>query len=825
MGCILASLQNPKLMMLKNYLKIAWRNILKAKGFSLINIAGLSIGISACILIAVYILHETSYDHFVPNVENTYRVVRKFDFEEGTERSIHFSANTAKTIASDFDEIERSGRIMDNDLFYGAGTNEIQIDEDPMQHHEEKFAYADQSILDIFSIPLIYGNPKTALSEPNTLVISESVSLKFFKDQNPIGHTIYLNGNREDPRKITGVMKDFPTNSHLDYRYFLTLSGVEFGEGEQDRWTQNNYQTYVTLSPNVNVRDFGKTLGNTVIANYILPAFVNSGRVLPENFDQLYSFYLQPVLDIQLYSTDIGDEANYRNDIKIIWVFGTVAFFILVLASINFINLSTARSANRAKEVGLRKVIGSGRSNLVFQFLAESILISIIAFGVGLLMAELLMPLFKDMSGISLEMPWDQPMFIPILFLSALFVGGLAGSYPAIYLSGFSPIQVLKGRLRLGSKSGGLQSSLVVFQFTVSIILIIGTLLINEQMSFILNAKVGFEKEQVIQLYGTNMLGEKDEVFKEELSQLQGVKSVSISDYLPLENTKRNGNSFVNEGRDNIDATVGGQAWLVDEDYLSTLGIELIAGRNFDQTIASDQNATIINEEMAKELGLSDPIGKRISRYGELSEIIGVVKDFRFDNLKDRVEPLAMFMGKSNTIMSVKINSSDIPGLLKSVENKWNQFAPNLTFRYAFMDDSFAQMYDNVRRVKLILTSFAVLAIVVACLGLFALSAFLVEQRSKEVSIRKVMGASFEGIYGMLTKKFLLLVSGSMVLACPVAYYMMENWLKDYDYKIDIGWQSFALSGFLAALMALITVSYHAIKSARINPVESLKSE
>ena len=544
-----------------------------------------------------------------------------------------------------------------------------------------------------------------------------------------------------------------------------------------------------------------------------------------ETIEEKADTFLQAMTDIQLYSASINGESNIRNDIRIVWIFGTVAFFILVLASINFVNLSTARSANRAKEVGLRKVIGSGRSNLVFQFLAESILISVIAFGIGLVMAELLMPLFNDMSGIALEMPWDQPLFIPILFLSALFVGGLAGSYPAIYLSGFSPIQVLKGRLRLGSKSGGLQSSLVVFQFTVSIILIIGTLIINEQMSFILNAKVGFEKEQVIQLYGTNMLGEKDEVFKEELARLQGVESVSISDYLPLENTKRNGNSFVNEGRDKIDETISGQAWQVDEDYLSTLGIELIAGRNFDKTIASDQKATIINEEMAKELGLSDPIGKRISRYGDLSEIIGVTKDFRFDNLKERVEPLALFMGKSNTIMSVKINSADIPGLLETVEGKWNQFAPNLAFRYAFMDDSFAQMYDNVRRVKLILTSFAILAIVVACLGLFALSAFLVEQRSKEVSIRKVMGASFEGIYGMLTKKFLLLVLGSMVLACPVAYYMMENWLKDYDYKIDISWQSFALSGFLAALMALITVSYHAIKSAIVNPVESLKSE
>ncbi|MBN7817335.1 ABC transporter permease [Algoriphagus pacificus] len=811
--------------MIKNYLKIAWRNILKAKGFSLINIAGLSIGISACILISVYILHETSYDKFVPESENIYRLVRQYDFGTEKQQDVHFSANTARTVAADFDEVEMAGRIMENDLFYGAGTNEIQIDDDPMQHHEEKFAYADQSILDIFSIPMVYGDRKTALLQPNSLVISESIAKKFFKDQNPIGHVIYLNGRRDDPRTISGVMDDFPSNSHLDYDYFLTLSEVEFGKGEQTRWIQSNYKTYLKIRPDVNVEVFSETLNETLISKYLKPAMVAAGLAMAETIEEKADTFLQAMTDIQLYSASIDGESNIRNDIRIVWIFGTVAFFILVLASINFVNLSTARSANRAKEVGLRKVIGSGRSNLVFQFLAESILISVIAFGIGLVMAELLMPLFKDMSGIALEMPWDQPLFIPILFLSALFVGGLAGSYPAIYLSGFSPIQVLKGRLRLGSKSGGLQSSLVVFQFTVSIILIIGTLIINEQMSFILNAKVGFEKEQVIQLYGTNMLGEKDEVFKEELARLQGVESVSISDYLPLENTKRNGNSFVNEGRDNIDETISGQAWVVDEDYLSTLGIELIAGRNFDKTIASDQKATIINEEMAKELGLSDPIGKRISRYGDLSEIIGVVKDFRFDNLKERVEPLALFMGKSNTIMSVKINSADIPGLLETVEGKWNQFAPNLAFRYAFMDDSFAQMYDNVRRVKLILTSFAILAIVVACLGLFALSAFLVEQRSKEVSIRKVMGASFEGIYGMLTKKFLLLVLGSMVLACPVAYYMMENWLKDYDYKIDISWQSFALSGFLAALMALFTVSYHAIKSAKVNPVESLKSE
>lgn len=811
--------------MLKNYLKIAWRNLLKSRGFTFINLAGLSTGISACILIAVYIIHETSYDKFVPNSDNIYRVVGRFDFGDRTERNVHFSANLARTIESDFDEIEQAGRIMDNDLFYGAGANEIQIDDEKMQHHEEKFAYADQAILDIFSVPMVFGDAKTALTEPKTIVISQAVAQKYFRDENPVGRVIYLNGNRDDPRRITGVMRDFPTNSHLDYQCFLTMKGVEFGEGEQDRWIQSNYKNYVSIQPQTDVANFNQVLGSTVILKYLKPALVAGGYAMAENLENKADLYLQPMTDIHLYSADIDGESAFRNDIKIVWIFGTAALFILLLASINFVNLSTAKSANRAKEVGLRKVVGSSRANLISQFLTESMLLTLIAFAIGVILAQSLMPIFQSMTGIELSMPWGNRFFVPTLFLSALLVGGLAGCYPSIYLSAFSPINVLKGKLRLGSKSGGFQSSLVVFQFTISIILIIGTFIINEQMSFILNSKIGFDKDQVIQLYGTNMLGDKDGVFKDELARLQGIESVTISDYLPLENTKRNGNQFTNEGRDKIDESISGQVWQVDEGYFETLGIELIAGRNFDPNIASDREATIVNQQMVKELGMIDPIGKKVSRSGQLNEIIGVVKDFRFDNMKQRVEPLALFLGKSNTIISVKANTSDMPGLLKSIEGKWNEFAPNLAFRYAFMDDSFARMYDNVRRIKIIFTSFAVLAIMVACLGLFALSAFMIEQRSKEMSIRKVLGASIQGIFRMQTQSFLLLILISFVLAIPISYYMMENWLKDYEYKIEIGWQIFLVSGVVSIAIALLTVSYHAIKSAQINPVNNLKGE
>ena len=798
---------------------------MKAKGFAFINLTGLSIGIAACILISVYIIHETSYDKFVPNSANIYRVVSQVDFGEGAEKGVHFSANLARTGEADFDEIEQAGRIMANDLFYGAGTNEIQIDDELMQHHEDGFAYADQAILDIFSIPMVFGDAKTALAEPKTIVISQSVSQKYFRNENPIGHVIYLNGNRDDPRKITAVMRDFPTNSHLDFNYFLTLKGVEFGKGEQDRWIQSNYFTYVSLQPDTDVAAFNKTFGNTIILKYLKPALLAGGYTMAEGLENKASIYFQPMTDIQLYSADIGHESGFRNDIKIVWIFGTVALFILLLATINFVNLSTAKSANRAKEVGLRKVVGSGRKNLILQFLTESLLLTLFAFILGVVLAQVLLPVFQEMTGIELAMPWENQFFVPVLLFSVLLVGCLAGFYPALYLSGFSPINVLKGKLRLGGKSGGFRSGLVVFQFTISIILIIGTLIINEQMSFILNSKVGFDKDQVIQIYGTNMLGDKDVTFKEELARLPEVESASISDYLPIENTKRNGNQFTNEGRDKIDESISGQVWQIDEDYFETLGIELIAGRNFDPTIASDRSATIVNEQMVADLGLIDPIGKKISRSGQLNEIIGVVKDFRYDNMKQRVEPLAMFFEKSNTITSIKVNTADMPVLLEALESKWNEFAPNLAFRYAFMDDSFAQMYDNVFRIKVIFSSFAVLAILVACLGLFALSAYMVEQRNKEMSIRKVLGASIAGIFRIQTQNLIFLILISFVLAIPIAYYLMENWLKDYDYKIDIGWQTFLVSGFISIGIAILTVSYHAIKSAQTNPVHNLKGE
>ncbi len=811
--------------MFKNHLKIAWRNLLKNKGFTIINIVGLSIGVASCILIAVYILHESSYDAHVKNADTVYRMLNRDARDGKIADGIHFSANTASTLLADFPEIVNAGRINDNDLFYGAGSNEIRIDGNQKQHHEKGFAYADQSIIDIMDVSMVYGEASSALAQPGSLVISHKMAKKYFGEQNPIGRSIYLNGNDSEPYQINGVMEDFASNSHMDYDFFISLKGVEFGEGEQTRWVQNNYFTYLQLKPGTDALAFQDKMSVHLIQNYIRPALEASGFVVPEDAGEVFSMRLQKLTDINLRSGTIGYEASVRNDIKIIWIFGIVALFILVIASINFINLSTAKSANRAKEVGIKKVVGSPRAYLIGQFLTESVMVTMIAFIFGIVLSFLALPMFQDLSGKTLKIPLTHPYFLPIILVGGILVGVLAGLYPSFYLSRFKPSAVLKGRLATGSKSSGLRSGLVVLQFSISIVLIIGTLVVNQQMNFILNSKIGFEKDQVIQLYGTNMLGDKIDTFKSELEGINGVASVSISDYLPISGTKRDGNGFVNEGRDNIDETVFGQAWVIDEDYLGTLGMTLISGRNFSEDRASDNEAIIINETMAQRLNLKDPIGKKISRYGRLYEVIGVVKDFNFDSMKQKVEPLSFFRGISPTITSVKVSTDDLPAFLSALKKSWATFMPNMDLRYAFMDDSFSKMYQNVSRIKAIFISFAVLAIFVACLGLFALSAFMAEQRRKEISIRLVLGATFKNVYKLLTFDFLKLVFIAIVIASPIAWYVMTRWLEDYAYRIQITWQLFGLGALIAITIAIFTISYQSVRAALAQPAKSLRTE
>ncbi len=533
---------------------------------------------------------------------------------------------------------------------------------------------------------------------------------------------------------------------------------------------------------------------------------------------------LQPVSDIHLHSSDIMDGLKH-GDIRFFWLFGTIAVFILLIACINFVNLSTAKSANRAREVGLRKVIGSFRSNLISQFLAESILYSILSFSLAIILAWSLLPFFNEISVQSLVFPWNEWVFIPIILFVSVLVGVLAGFYPAIYLSGFQPIEVIKGSTSKGSKSSVLRGSLVIVQFTTSIVLIIGTFVIYGQMNFMLNSKIGFDKEQVLLIEGANSMGEQLTSFKEELLNLSDVKFASIGDYLPVNGagSKRNGNSFYKAGKVGIDKSVGGQIWRTDHDYVKTIGMHINEGRDFDATIASDSQAVIINKTMAQELGLDKPIGEAITNGGETWNIIGVVDDFHYESMTEEIGPLCLVIGNSPSVVSAKLETNNLSQTIEKISALWEKFAPNESLRYAFLDQSYAKMYDSVLRTGRIFTSFAVLAIIIACLGLFALSAYMVEQRSKEISIRLVLGASVSRIFSLLPKNYLILIS--LIIAIPISWYMMQMWLESYIYRIEIGWNIFVFSGLITTLIALITISYQSIRAAMVNPVKCLRSE
>lgn len=808
--------------MLKNYFKIGWRSLTKQKMYSSIKIGGFALGIAACILIALFIKEELSYDKQYPNGDRIYRIISAYSYKGESGKDVFWQAPFANSLKEDYPEIEKIGRYNSSELF-GAGSNQIKRADQTENTYEEGFVYVDQALLEMLDVPMVYGSLAHCLDEPNTLVITKSKADKYFPNEDPVGKLMVINNNEKEAFKIGGVIQDFPTTSHFhQFDFFITLKNKEFWPSELSYWGATNYPTYVMLRPGTDPIQFQKKLMK-VIEKYLLPFWIKDGVADANVLAKSCWFELQPIKDIHLRSEGISDNVSH-GDIRFVWLFGAVAGFILLIACINFINLSTAKSANRAKEVGLRKTVGSVRSQIMNQFLAESLVFSFLSFGVGLALAGLLLPYFNLLSAKSLIFPWQDWRLYPMTIIAAIAVGLLAGIYPAFYLSAFKPVDVLKGKISKGSKNSATRSSLVVFQFTTSIVLIIATFVIYQQVQYILNKKVGFDRDQVLLIQGANTLDTQIKTFKNELLQLSQVKSATVSGYLPIKGTKRNDNGFWKEGRNKIDASVGGQMWVVDHDYLKTMGIKLIDGRNFSMDMPTDTASLIINQSMAKELGLSNPVGQRIMNR-EVYNVIGVVEDFHFESMREKIRPLAFRLGTSSDIVSVKVNAGDMSGVLQGIEKVWKKFLPNQPIRYAFLDESFARMYDDVKRMGRIFVSAAVLAIIVACLGLFALSAFMVEQRSKEISIRLVLGASLKSIFSLLTLNFLKLVLISIVIATPIAWYAMRKWLEDFTYRTEITWNVFALAGTMAVLIAVLTISYQAIRAGLMNPVKSLRSE
>ncbi len=805
--------------MFKNHLKIAWRSIRKDKLFTSIKIGGFAVGITACLLIALFIRNEVSYDKHYANKDQIFRVVMQGTFEGELFKSTHFQLHFADAIQTDFPEIIKAGKVNTIEIF-GAGKRGMRLTGKSQNTFEDGFILADQEAFDILEIGLEQGNPESALTDPQSIVISKSKADKYFQNVNALGQTIILDNDASKPFKVTGVMKDVPKNSHLDFDFILPI------EDPSGSWTNQNYFTYILVDPNANVLQLEQKM-KSLVEKYLIPAQLERGRG-PDFIEVLktFEYKLQPVTDIHLRTDIRMADGLQHGDIRFVWLFAAIAGFVLLLAVINFINLSTAKSANRAKEVGLRKTVGAFKRNLVAQFLTESVVFSLISFVLGILLAWGLLPSFNAIAGKTIVMPWSAWWFLPILFVSSVMVGVVAGLYPAFYLSAFRPVNVLKGKLSVGSKSGKLRSGLVIFQFTTSVILIIGTLIIYRQMDFILKKELGYDKEQVVVLEGTGVLGNRSDTFKEQLLQLPQVKEVTATNYLPIDGGSRNGNTFRRADEGNEGRGIPAQIWRVDYDYINTLGIQLKEGRDFSREFASDSiNSIIINSKMAQELVLTDPVGKELDNNGQILTVVGVVEDFHFKSLKEDISSLSLVIGKDIGAVSVKLEKGNINEALASITSIWNKNVPNQSINYSFLDREFTQMHADVQRMGIIFNSFALFAIFVACLGLFALSAFMVEQRKKEISIRLVLGAPFRSIYQLLTLDFMKLILISIALAIPIGWYAMSRWLEDFAYRIDIGWEIFLAAGGIALGIAILTISYQSVGAALIQPLKSLRAE
>ncbi|HSN08777.1 MAG TPA: FtsX-like permease family protein, partial [Hanamia sp.] len=694
-----------------------------------------------------------------------------------------------------------------------------------------KVAHVDSTFFDVFQIPVIAGDTRHALDEPNTVVLTASSAKKYFGTTDVVGKTIEVKDEKNPSFKITAVIKDFPENSHFRFDFLFSMKNVDYQWGQL---TSHNFYTYLLLKKGTDYKAFDKNF-TTYIDKYVLPQakqYMNINSMAEfEKAGNKLKYSLIPLTDIHLHS-DRQFELSPSGNIQYVYIFSAVALFILLIACVNFMNLTTARSANRAKEVGIRKVLGTEKKYLIFQFLTESILMTLLSLTIAVIAVYFVLPLFNNVANKEMALSsLFSPRILPVLIALPVLVGLIAGSYPAFYLSSFRPIEVLKGKLKLGSKSGGLRSILVVFQFATSIILIIGTIVVYKQLHYIQTKDLGYNKNHVLVIDGTGALGNNVQAFKNEVLNMPGVVSGTLSAFLPVANSSRNDNTWSKDAVMNPANTLDMQNWRVDYDYIKTMGMQVIKGRNFSRDYATDSSAVIINETTAKILGYKDPIGKQIYTTAQKRDsmiaytIIGVVKNFNFETLHRTVGPLSLRLSNSPYTASFKINTGNVGALISQIKNKWITMAQGIPFSYRFLDDSFNEMYRAEQRAGTIALIFSVLAIFIASLGLFGLATFIAQQRKKEIGIRKVLGASVQGIVQMLSKDFLKLVAVAFVIAVPVAWYGMSIWLHDFAYRINISWWIFIAAGVAAFLIALLTVSFQAIKAAMANPVDSLRSE
>ena len=812
--------------MLQNYFKIAYRNLTRNKAFSFINILGLAVGLTTCILMISYIYSELGYDRQNKNAERIFRVaykaVKKVNPEDKSWAST--SAPIAWGLKTDMPEVEQSTRLLkfpslDKMLLkYEHGS-------DRKLFYESNGYYVDSTFFQIFSYDFIFGNAQTALNDPNSIVISEQISRKIFGSENPINKSITVGLPYGDfSYTVKGVFDDSKIKSHIPAHFFLSMRNGDVGTWveNQTNWATNNiFHTYVKLKEGTNAVNFEKKL----------QAFIDRrGGKDQKEMGILRQLFIQPVTDIYLHS-DLDNEIAPNGNITYLYILGSIALFVLLIACINFMNLSTARSLKRAKEVGVRKVLGAEKKSLIYQFLGESTLMSCLALSLASIFSYLLLPLFNSLTQKNIALFEHPAMWLWIVVLT-LGTGLLSGIYPAFYLSSFRPITVLKGKLLNNFSGAAIRKGLVVFQFVISICLILGVIVIQRQLQFMNDQQLGFNKNQqiILPLQSPGVV-KNYEVLKTELLKNPGVKRVTSGSTYPGISTVDD-MIFYAEGKtvkDAIDIHLAN----VDNEYFETLGLKLVSGRGFSKEFKADSNNIVLNETALSQLGypLKTAIGRKI--YFDFQgthvtmQIIGIVRNFNFESLYNSIKPFAFntLMGNKHSYVIANISTKNYAGILPEIESSWNKINPGTPFTYSFLDKDFQKNYEKDQRASGIVWGFTVIAILIACLGLFGLSAFAAEQRFKEIGVRKVLGASVFSIVGLLSKDFMRIVFVAIIIATPIGWYFMNKWLEGFAYRVPVSWWIFALTGILAIFIALFTVSFQAIRAAIGNQVKSLRSE
>ncbi|PWJ36022.1 ABC transporter permease [Sediminitomix flava] len=806
--------------MWKNYLKITVRHLLKHKFYTFINVFGLSVGLSVCLMIFFYVQDELSYDRHHENVDQIYRVYGDLTFNESRFEGPITPYPVVQSYLDNFNEFEAGVRLK----HYGEEL--IQYNNKTLKIDE--IMRTEPSIFDVFTIPFIKGDPKTALQDETSIVLDEDHATKIFGDEDPIGKTILFENKKA--YTVRGVMKNLPSNSHLEFKAMVLM--VAKDNFNYRSWLSNNYYSYFKVKEGVDIEELGDRISMHSVEKMLpeIEQFLGKAAADPVLMRQSVHYSLQKLVDIHLYSHSDSEMSNNGN-ISYVYIFSAIAFFILLIACINYINLATARSADRAKEVGIRKVLGAARKQVIKQFLSESFLLAVIAMIFALLIVENTLPYFNTLAGKELDPSYfgNLPVFI-VLIGFILFVGVLAGSYPALFLSSFVPSKVLKGSLRTGMKGGSLRSILVIGQFAISTFLIAATLIIFKQLNYIQNKELGYDREHIIILGDAHMLKDQKKSFRNELAKHSSIKSSSSSSYLPVPSWNNNTMYWPTPNAD-LNTGLLMDVFNIDEDYVDVLNIEIIKGRNFDRKILTDSTAIILNESAVEEMNLGEnPLGKFVYTYKSPTElqplkIIGVAKNFHYRSLHHQIGELGLRMGNYSQDIIIKTQANQLDQALEHIEKQWSATTGGLPFKYHFFDEKFNNMYKTEQQTGQLFAVLAGLSILIACLGLFGLAAFTAEQKTKEIGVRKVLGASVMQIVMMISKEFGKLVLIAFVIAAPLSWFVMNEWLTTFEFRTEINVSVLLFAGFISALIAWLTMSYHAIKAARTNPAFSLKYE